>query len=162
MHDVIIRPQQELTPDLEEGERLRLERAQRRTIQLFEQGGARLSRGAPQRLGVQAGEQSGQQDVHLTERHRRSIRERQPQQALNQLHADLHLGLVGGTVGPGRTGDRSVMIAEGLERRIDYRRLTALMGYDRGLEVVRDDHLRDAAEEAQRLFVRPDPVCRAL
>jgi len=67
VHDVIVWSEEQLTPDLEEGERLRLERPQRRTVQLLEQSGARLSRRAPQRLGVEADEQAGQQGVHLTE-----------------------------------------------------------------------------------------------
>ena len=111
--------------------------------------------------GVEFIDQLADRHVQLGQREEAPVAQPRQDQALDDQHGDLDLGLVARLARPRRQDGRAVMGGEVLVGAVDAR-LVAAGGRDPGLEIVADDRLRHAAEEGKRVDVSADPVRQPL
>ncbi len=98
----------------------------------------------------------GNGSVQLLDAEKGVVPKRRHNPSLGDLHRRLHLGLVFRLEAAGGNDDRTVMAGKLMIGRIDLRFIVAGLGHV-GLEIARNEDLRNAAEEVKRPDIELDP-----
>ena len=136
------------------------QRLQGRPLQRLQQLGAALA-DAPHDLGVDRRDAVADRSVQLGQREERPIAQLRQNEALDDLHSNLDLGLVARLDDARRQHDAVIVIGKILVRAIDARLVARRLGNAR-LEIVRHQGLRHAADRSQCIDVRAYPIRQRL